>query len=98
MAVTSATSDTSFRITGGRRAALLAGVPVCLALVAGLAFSLVADIGEGRYPVHYTAPAGTRALTLNVNGQLTIRPAAGGQAALTGPAVYSLARLEVTRR
>lgn len=96
MAVTSATSDMSFRMTGGRRAALFAGVPVCLALVAGLAFSLVADVGEGRYPVHYTAPAGTRALTLNVNGQLTIRPAAAGQATLTGTAVYSLARSKVT--
>jgi Putative adhesin len=96
MAVTSATSDTSFRMTGGRRAALFAGVPVCLALVAGLAFSLVADVGEGRYPVHYTAPAGTRALTLNVTGQLTIRPAAAGQATLSGTAVYSLARSKVT--
>src|ERR1700733_981965 len=96
MAVTSATSDTSFRMTGGRRAALFAGVPVCLALVVGLAFSLVADVGEGRYPVHYTAPAGTRALTLNVNGQLTIRPAAAGQATLSGTAVYSLARSKVT--
>lgn len=96
MAVTSATSDTSFRMTGGRRAALFAGVPVCLALVAGLAFSLVADVGEGRYPVHYAAPAGTRALTLNVTGQLTIRPTAAGRATLTGTAVYSLARSKVT--
>jgi Putative adhesin len=96
MAVTSATSDTSFRMTGGRRAALFAGVPVCLALVVSLAFSLVADVGEGRYPVHYTAPAGTRALTLNVTGKLTIRPAAAGQATLSGTAVYSLARSKVT--
>jgi DUF4097 and DUF4098 domain-containing protein YvlB len=95
MAVTSATSDTSFRMTGGRRAALFAGVPVCLALVVGLAFSLVADVGEGRYPVHYTAPAGTRALTLNVTGQLTIRPTTAGQVTLTGTAVYSLARSKV---
>ena len=93
MAVTSATS---FPMTGARRAALLAGVPVCLALVAGLAFSLVADVGEGRYPVSYTAPAATRALTLNVTGQLTIRPATAGRATLTGTATYGLARSKVT--
>jgi hypothetical protein len=96
MAVTSATSATSFRMTGARRAALCFGVPVCLALVAGLAFSLVADLGEGRYPVNYTVPASTKALTLNVNGQLTIRPTTAGQATLTGTAVYSLARSTVT--
>jgi hypothetical protein len=96
MAVTSATTATSFPMTGARRAALFFGVPVCLALVAGLAFSVVADIGEGRYPVNYTVPASTRALTLNVNGQLTIRPATAGQATLTGTAIYSLARSTVT--
>ena len=96
MAVTSATSATSFRMTGGRRAALFFGVPVCLALVAGLAFSLVADLGEGRYPVNYTVPASSKALTLNVNGQLTIKPTTAGQATLTGTAVYSLARSTVT--
>jgi Putative adhesin len=91
-----AISATSLPMTGGRRAALFFGVPVCLALVAGLAVSLVADVGEGRYPVHYTVPAGTRALTLNVTGQLTIRPTTAGQATLTGTAVYSLARSKVT--
>ena len=96
MAVTSATSATSFPMTGGRRAALFFGVPVCLALVVGLAFSLVADVGEGRYPVTYTAPASTTALTLNVTGQLTIRPTTAGQATLTGTATYSLARSKVT--
>jgi hypothetical protein len=96
MAATSATSATSFRMTGARRAALCFGVPVCLALVAGLAFSLVADLGEGRYPVSYTVPASTKALTLNVNGQLTIRPTTAGQSTLTGTATYSLARSKVT--
>jgi len=96
MAVTSATSAASFRMTGGRRAALFFGVPVCLALVAGLAFSLVADFGQGRYPVSYTVPASTRALTLNVTGQLTIKPTTAAQATLTGSATYSLARSKVT--
>jgi putative adhesin len=96
MAATSATSATSFRMTGARRAALFFGVPVCLALVGGLAFSLVADLGEGRYPVNYTVPASSKALTLNVNGQLTIRPTTAGQGTLTGTATYSLARSTVT--
>jgi hypothetical protein len=93
MAVTSAPS---FPLTGGRRAALLLGVPVCLALVAGTGFSLIGDVGEGRYPVSYAAPAGTKALTLNVVGQLTIRPTTAGQATLTGTAKYSLARSKLT--
>jgi len=96
MAVTSATSATSFKMTGGRRAALSIGVPVCLALVGGLAFSLVTDLGEGRYPVSYTVPASTKALTLNVDGQLTIKPTTAAQGTLTGTAMYSLARSTVT--
>jgi hypothetical protein len=83
-------------MTGGRRAALFFGVPVCLALVAGVGFSLVADVGQGRYPVSYTIPANTRALTLNVTGQLTIRPTTAGQGTLAGTATYSLARSKVT--
>ncbi|MGH3206241.1 MAG: DUF4097 family beta strand repeat-containing protein, partial [Trebonia sp.] len=96
MAVTSATSANSFPMTGGRRAALVIGVPVCLLLVAGTGLSLVADVGQGHYPVHYTVPASTKALTVNVTGQLTIRPTTAAQATLTGKATYSLARSKVT--
>ena len=90
------TPAASFPLTGGRRAALLVGVPVCLALVAGTGFSLIGDFGEGRYPVSYAAPASTKALTLNVDGQLTIRSATAGQATLTGTAKYSLALSKLT--
>ena len=86
----------SFPLTGGRRAALLVGVPVCLALVAATGFSLIGDFGEGRYAVSYAVPAGTKALTLNVDGQLTIRSATAGQATLTGTAKYSLAPSKLT--
>jgi hypothetical protein len=86
----------SFPLTGGRRAALLVGVPVCLALVAATGFSLIGDFGEGRYAVSYPVPAGTKALTLNVDGQLTIKSATAGQATLTGTAKYSLAPSKVT--
>jgi Toastrack DUF4097 len=91
-----AISTTSFPMTGGRRAALAVGVPVCLLLVAGIGFSLVADIGEGHYPVNYTAPAGTKALTLNVTGQLTIKATAASRATLAGTASYSLVRPALT--
>jgi len=84
-------------MTRGRRVALAIGLPVCLVLVAGTAFSLAGDIGMGRYPVNYAVPAGTKALTLNVDGQLTIRPATAGQAAtLTGTAKYSLVRSKLS--
>jgi hypothetical protein len=86
----------SFPLTGGRRAALLVGVPVCLALVAATGFSLIGDFGEGRYPVSYAAPASTKALTLNVVGQLTISPTTAGKATLTGTAKYSLAPSKLT--
>jgi hypothetical protein len=91
-----AISTTSLPMTGGRRAALVIGVPVCLALVAGTGFSLVGNIGEGHYPVNKTVPASTTALTLNVNGQLTIRPTTASQATLTGTASYSLVRPALT--
>lgn len=91
------TPATSFPMTRGRRVALAIGLPVCLVLVAGTAFSLAGDIGMGRYPVNYAVPAGTKALTLNVDGQLTIRPATAGQAAtLTGTAKYSLVRSKLS--
>lgn len=93
MAVTSAPP---FPLTGGRRAALFVGVPVCLALVASTGFSLVSDFGQGSYPVSYSVPAGTRALTLNVDGRLTIGPATTGQATLAGTAKYSIVRSKVT--
>jgi Putative adhesin len=86
----------SFPLTGGRRAALLVGVPVCLALVAATGFSLIGTFGVGRYAVSYAVPAGTKALTLNVDGQLTIRSATAGQATLIGTAKYSLAPSKVT--
>jgi hypothetical protein len=87
-----AISATSFPMTRGRRAALIVGVPVCLALVASTGFSLVANLGEAKYPVNYTAPATTTALTLNVTGQLTIKPTTARQATLTGTAKYSVVR------
>lgn len=88
MAVTTA----PFPMTRARRAALVIGVPVCLLLVAYMGLGLVADFGEGHYPVNHTFPAGAKSLNLNVTGQLTIKPTAASQATLTGTARYSLVR------
>lgn len=86
-------------LTPGRRAALAIGVPVCLLLVAYTGLGLVADFGEGRYPVSYTAPAATRSLTVDVaGGQLSIGPAASGPATVTGTARYSLIRSTLSER
>jgi DUF4097 and DUF4098 domain-containing protein YvlB len=82
----------AFPMTRGRRAALVIGVPLCLVLVAYNGLGLLANFGEGKYPVSYTAPASTKALILNVTGQLTIKPTAASQATLTGTARYSLVR------
>jgi hypothetical protein len=85
-----AATTVPFRMTGARRAVLVIGVPICLLLVATTGLGLVSNLGEGSYPVSYTAPAATKALTLNVAGQLTIKPTAAGPATLSGTAHYSL--------
>ena len=84
-------------MTRGRRAALVIGVPVCLLLVAYGGFGLVANFGEGSYPVKYTVPASAKSLTMNVaGGQLLIKPTAASPARLAGTARYSLVRSTLT--
>jgi Putative adhesin len=85
-----------FPMTRARRAALVIGVPVCLLLVGYNGLDLVANFGEGHYPVNHTFPAGAKSLNLNVTGQLTIKPTAASQATLTGTARYSLVRTALT--
>ncbi|HVT67138.1 MAG TPA: DUF4097 family beta strand repeat-containing protein [Trebonia sp.] len=83
-------------LTGGRRAALLIGVPVCLVLILTTALSLVASFGEGTYPVRYTA-AGARSLSLSTpGGQLWVTGKAAGPATVTGTARYSLVKSVVS--
>jgi hypothetical protein len=84
-------------MTGGRRAALIIGVPVCLALVAWTALGLVSNIGEGTYPVNYALPAGVQSVHLSMAaGTLTVRPTTASRATVSGTAHYSLARSKVT--
>src|ERR1700760_4551339 len=88
-----------FPLTRGRVTALLIGVPVCLALVAYNGFDLVANFGQGRYPVSYTFPANDRSLDVSVaGGQLSIRPTTASRATLAGTARYSLIRSNLTEQ
>ena len=80
-------------LTGGRRAALVIGVPLCLLLVLFTAFSLVASFGEGSYPVHYTLGGPARTVSLSVpGGDLAVTGKAAWPATVTGTARYSLVK------
>lgn len=86
-------------LTRGRVAALVIGVPVCLLLIANTGLDLVANFAQGRYAVSYTAPAGTRSLTVtSAGGQLSVRPTAAGQPTLTGTARYTFIRSTLSER
>jgi hypothetical protein len=79
-------------MTPGRLTALVIGVPVAVALIGLNGLSGLAPFAEGRYNVNYTAPADTKALVLNVNGNLTLAPAKAGQPLFSGTAHYSFVR------
>jgi hypothetical protein len=86
-------------LTRGRRAALVVGVPVCVVSVLFIAFSLVADVGRGTFPVRYALPPGTAGVSVNTGGgELSLRPAAHGQGSFTGTAYYSLIRPHLTEK
>ena len=86
-------------LTRARRIALVIGVPLCLLLTAYTGLSLVADVGQGHFPVNYAFPAGTENATVSVSGgNVTVRQAAGTSARLTGTATYSLIRPDLKTR
>jgi hypothetical protein len=79
-------------LTSGRVAALVIGVPVCLALAGATGFSTLANFAEGRFPVGYTIAATTKSLYLNVNGQLTVKSTPARQGTFDGTARYAFIR------
>ena len=86
-------------MTTGRRVALAIGVPLCLALTLNTGFDLVANIGRGKIPVTYYAPAGSRRLSVTTSGgDVLLRRGSGGQASLAGTGTYSLIRPRVRER
>jgi hypothetical protein len=98
-ATTSPPTTRPFPLTRGRTIALVIGVPVCLALIAGTGLNLVSELGQGRYPVNYTVPTNAKSLNVTMaGGQVDIRQTATSQAMLTGTARYSLVRSKLTER
>ena len=86
-------------LTRARRIALVIGVPLCLLLTGYIGLSLIADVGQGHFPVNYAFPAGTGKATVSVSGgDVTVRQAAGTEARLTGTATYSLIRPDLKTR
>lgn len=79
-------------LTPGRVAALVIGVPVCLVLVGATGFSNLASFAIGSSPAGFTVPATTRALTVNVPGDLVIRQTTAGRVTFTGTARYTFVR------
>jgi hypothetical protein len=98
-ATTTTPAPAGLPLTRCRRAALRFGVPVCLALVAVTGLSLVANFGQGSFPVRYTAPAAARSLTVDVaGGRLALEGTATGPATVTGTGRYSIVRSTVTEQ
>jgi len=85
-------------LTRGRRAALVIGVPVCLACVLAIAFSLVANVGRGSFPVRYALPSGIAAASVSTSGGALSLRTVHGQGSFTGTAYYSLIRPHVTEK
>lgn len=86
-------------LTRGRVAALVIGVPVGLVLVASTSLSLLTPFAIGHYQVSYTAPAGTRSLTVDsAGGQLSVGPAADDRVTLHGTAHYSFIHSSLTEQ
>jgi Putative adhesin len=86
------------RMTPGRIAALTTGTLVAVILIAGTAFSLVANLGQGSFPLSYGIPVSNGQVTANISsGNLTLRQVPGSAARLAGTVRYSLVRPAVTR-
>jgi hypothetical protein len=83
-------------LTSGRRAALAIGVPVCLACVLAIVFSLAGSLGRGSFPVRYPLPSGVATASVSTSGGSLSLRSAPGQGGFTGTAFYSLVRPHLT--
>jgi hypothetical protein len=84
-------------MTPARRAVLAIGVPLTLALIAWIGLGVVAQIGEGSYPVSF--PIAVTNGTVNAHfgdATVTLRDGGGSAASLDGTVVYSLVRPHFT--
>ena len=89
-------AHTRFPMTPARWLTLALGVPVLLAMIGGIGFSTVANIGAGSFKVRQAIPLNGTRLTAQINGDVTLRRAAVRGAEFTGTAHYSLIRARVT--
>jgi hypothetical protein len=88
---------TPLPMTAGRRAALILGVPLALAVIAWTALTAVAFAGQGSYPVRLVVPVHGGTVHLSAGAaDVRVTQAPGKQLRLTGTARYSLVRSKVT--
>src|SRR5258708_29799497 len=88
---------TPLPMTAGRRAALILGVPLALAVIAWTALTAVAFAGQGSYPVRLVVPVHGGTVNLSAGAaDVRVTQAPGSQLRLTGTARYSLVRSKVT--
>ena len=88
---------TPLPMTAGRRAALILGVPLALAVIAWTALTAVAFAGQGSYSVRLVVPVHGGTVNLSAGAaDVRVTQAPGKQLRLTGTARYSLVRSKVT--
>jgi len=87
---------TTLPLTPARRAALVFGVPLCLALTGAAGLAIVEQVGQASFPVSYEIAASTKTINVNVGGgNLTVRPVNGGQGSFAGIVTYTFIRPRV---
>jgi len=89
------------RLTPARVLTLVIGVPLVLALIGWLGFTIVALVGQASYPVSYIIPVTAGHLVVGVGGEggggnVTLRQGPGQTAHLTGTVQYDLIRAGVS--
>jgi len=85
-------------MTPGRVVALTIGVPIVVAMIGWLCFTLVAMLDMESFPVNVTIPVAGEQLTAQIDGNLTVRQQGDvSDAKLTGTAKYNLIRPSVTK-
>ncbi len=82
----------SVPLTPSRRRALIIGVPFVVALIAYVGVYYVALAGQDSFAVHKSVAPVEGAITVSVNGDISVTPSADRRAHLTGVVSYSLFR------
>ncbi len=92
-------SSGALRMTPGRWVSLALGVPVILALIGWIGFTVVDQSAHGSFPVSYAdIPVQQGQLSVGVNsGDVTVHHGQGAAARLTGTVHYGLFRPHVTQ-